>query len=125
MSKSSKSNKKPMTLPTREGDFISNRVSYMVQAIRGAIDDEYEKQFWQLKTDSERFQHLWKKKEVQEVLWLEKEFVGKSEKLAREHREAGNSYFQKKCYVTALSEYSLSVIHAPASGSSQKTEEKS
>lgn len=96
-----------------EGEFIAKNVSYMIQAIRGALPKETVKKFGQLESDSKQFSFVWDLKEVQDVMVLEKEYEKKSAKLAKAHREKGNTYFQKKSYLTALGEYNMGVIKAP------------
>lgn len=96
-----------------EREFISKRVSYMIQAIQGALPKETVKNFGKLESDSEQFSFVWNLKEVQDVMVLEKEYEEKSAELAKAHREKGNTYFQKKSYLTALGEYNMGVIKAP------------
>lgn len=96
-----------------EGEYIAKRVSYMIQAIRGALPKETVKNFGKLESDSKQFSFVWDLKEVQDVIVLEKEYEEKSAELAKAHREKGNTYFQKKSYLTALGEYNMGVIKAP------------
>jgi|SRR6218665_1165598 len=98
-----------------EGDFVSKKISYMIQAIQGALPKEVIKGFGKYKTDTDRFSSAWKLPEVHDVLILEKEFEEKSAKQAKVHRERGNEYFQRKSYLTALGEYSRGVLKAPSS----------
>jgi len=68
-------------------DFISKRVDYMVQAIKGSLGDDGKANFSKLSTDAERFAFLWSQSSTHDVISLEPEFSGKSAENARTHRE--------------------------------------
>jgi len=68
-------------------DFISKKVDYMVQAMRGALDNDAKANFVKLSTDTERFAFVWAQTSTHDVIVLEPEFSGKSAEKARTHRE--------------------------------------
>jgi len=75
-------------MPEEEpADFISKKVDYMVQAIRGALSDDGKAAFGKLSTDTERFAFLWAQSSTHDVIALEPEFSGKSAENAKTHRE--------------------------------------
>jgi len=73
-------------------DFISKKVDYMVQAIRGSLGDDAKSQFGKLSSDAERFAFLWDQTSTHDVIVLEPEFSGKSADKARTHREKVQNY---------------------------------
>jgi len=68
-------------------DFISKRVDYMIQALRGSLGEDGKVNFSKLSTDAERFAFLWAQSPTHDVIALETEFSGKSAGNARTHRE--------------------------------------
>jgi len=77
-----------LKMPDEEpADFISKKVDYMVQAIRGALADDAKANFSKLSTDAERFAYMWSQQSTHDVIVLEPEFSGKSAENARTHRE--------------------------------------
>jgi len=81
-------------------DFISKKVDYMVQAIRGALGDDGKATFGKLSTDAERFAFLWAQLSIHDVIALEPEFSGKSSENAKTHREK-----VQKCHTSCCNEY--------------------
>jgi len=77
-----------LKMPEEEpADFISKRVEYMVQAIRGSLADEAKAKFIRLASDTERFAFLWADSATHDVITLEPEYSGKSAENAKVHRE--------------------------------------
>jgi len=77
-----------LKMPDEEpADFISKRVDYMVQALRGALGDDAKANFDRLTTDAERFAYVWGQSSTHDIIALEPEFSGKSADSARTHRE--------------------------------------
>ena len=68
-------------------DFISKKVDYMVQALRGSLADDAKANFGKLTTDAERFAFMWAQSSTHDIILLEPEFSGKSADAARTHRE--------------------------------------
>ena len=85
---SNSGNMADVKMPEEEtADFISKRVEYMVQAIRGAVGDDKYSTFVKLSTDAERFAFLWSEPSILDVILMKPEFIGKSAENARTHRE--------------------------------------
>jgi len=77
-----------LKMPEEEpADFISKKVEYMVQALRGSLDVDAKANFSRLSTDAERFAFIWGQSSTHDVIALEPEFTGKSAGNAKTHRE--------------------------------------
>jgi len=77
-----------LKMPEEEpADFISKKVDYMVQALRGSLADDAKANFSKLSTDAERFAFVWAQSSTHDVIALEPEFCSKSAENARTHRE--------------------------------------
>jgi len=94
-----------LKMPEEEpADFVSKKVDYMVQAIRGALADDGKAAFSKLSTDAERFAFLWAQSSTHDVIALEPEFSGKSAENAKTHREKVHIVIQKLVmyYITVI-----------------------
>jgi len=93
-----------LKMPDEEpADFISKRVDYMVQAIRGSLADDAKANFGKLSTDTERFAFMWAESATHDVITLEPEFGGKSAENARTHREkVQKPHVSYHCYINVL-----------------------
>lgn len=94
-----------LKMPEEEpADFISKKVDYMVQAIRGSLGDDGKATFGNLSTDAERFAFLWSQSSTHDVIALEPEFSGKSAENAKTHREKVQK-FGTCCYYIIVCQY--------------------
>ncbi|ELT95020.1 hypothetical protein CAPTEDRAFT_183922 [Capitella teleta] len=86
----------------------------IVHAVKAHCEDDLMDKFIDCPSDEDRVNLIWKQRPFQEILTLEPEYNAKSSTDASMYRQKGNKYFQKKAYLSAIGEYSKSIINAPS-----------
>lgn len=82
-----------MTTKKGDGDFISEKVNYMAQAICNKLPENGMKEFAKLSTDQERFAFVWNLSDTHEVIVLEPEYEMKNIEKGKLHREKVTELF--------------------------------